>query len=85
MKKLSKRHKLVVNMPYVLLHFLIQENVLELFCNNHVLDKDVHTLKVSIDSYIDCAFFWAKTPEGHNFWKHLRSKYHVYLSTLNII
>lgn len=90
MKKLSKRHELVVNMPYVLLHFLIQENMLELFCDNYVLEKVAYAPKYMykekpIELYIACAFYWHKTPEGHNFWRNLNMKYRSYLSTLNII
>lgn len=91
MKKLSKRHELVVNMPYVLLHFLIQENVLELFCDNTLstfCSGDISIFNKK-DSYYDrsCliirAFTWFQTPESHKFWDHIDEKYQMYLSALN--
>ena len=57
--------------------FLIAEGVLEQFEFNVFNDKyyGYEQPDNRIEKYIDTAFFWANTPEKHDFWCDLNEKF----------
>lgn len=69
------KHKLLVYMPYVVLHVLLRNKALDLYCNN--------ARNIKVDSFlrryrscrqpcplmwINDTFWWEDTPEGLEFW-----------------
>ena len=87
MKKLTEQQKvrrqILLNMPYLLLTFLIKERVLSNFLDNTSKYTIFHSINLSYlyirlrDPYmaIECTFAWACTKEGYNFWRGLNNKY----------
>ena len=87
MKKLTEQQKvrrqILLNMPYLLLTFLIKEKVLSNFLDNISKYTISHSINLSYlyirlrDPYmaIKCTFAWACTEEGYDFWKKLNEKY----------
>lgn len=87
MKKLTEQQKIrrqiLLNMPYLLLTFLIKEKVLSNFLDNISEYTISHSINLSYlcirlrDPYmaIECTFTWACTEEGYDFWKKLNEKY----------
>lgn len=73
------KHRLLVDMPYVVLHVLLRNKALDLYCNN--------TLSVKANRFdsrrylcmtyplvwrwIDAAFCWENSPEGMIFWSNI--------------
>lgn len=77
-KKLSNKHHLLVEMPYVVLHVLLKYNALSAWYNNVVSSKPLfwHHVDLTIinqrpERWIDYAFFWSDTPEGPQFWDNI--------------
>lgn len=72
MKELGDKHKLLVDMPYVLLHILLKNNALKLYCNN--VDPSecfyMYIRKCPLEWLIS-AFYWNRTPEGPEFWENI--------------
>lgn len=87
MKKLTEQQKvrrqILLNMPYLLLTFLIKEKVLSNFLDNISKYTISHSINLSYlyirlrDPYmaIECTFAWACTEEKYDFWKKLNEKY----------
>lgn len=87
MKKLTEQQKvrrqILLNMPYLLLTFLIKEKVLSNFLDNISKYTISHSINLSYlyirlrDPYtaIECTFAWVCTEEGYGFWKKLNEKY----------
>lgn len=80
--KNSIRHDVVVNMPYNLTHFLIENKCYSNFVNNVIdytskwnINKQhvLFNLKTIIAFYK--IFRWRDTPEGHEYWSNLCKKY----------
>lgn len=87
MKKLTEQQKvrrqILLNMPYLLLTFLIKEKVLSNFLDNiskYTISYSINLSYLYIrlrDPYmaIECTFAWTCTEEGYDFWKKLNEKY----------
>lgn len=87
MKKLTEQQKvrrqILLNMPYLLLTFLIKEKALSNFLDNISKYTISHSINLSYlyirlrDPYmaIEYAFVWDCTKEGHHFWQKLNNKY----------
>ena len=87
MKKLTEQQKvkrqILLNMPYLLLTFLIKEKALSNFLDNISKYTISHSINLSYlyirlrDPYmaIECTFVWDCTKEGYNFWRELDDKY----------
>jgi hypothetical protein len=78
MKKNSKRHLIVVNMPYLLLVTLIRNKALSFYISNLIINREV-TINYSdnaieffsikpISRILICSFSWSSTKEGYKFW-----------------
>lgn len=80
MKKLTKqqktRRKILFNMPYILLSFLIKEKILKYFLNNC---SKCLSGEVPINGIIG-AFVWNDTEEGQYFWYNINKKYETFLA-----
>lgn len=79
-KKDIDKHKLLVSMPYIVLHVLLRNKALGLYCNN-VLSTDTgfYCAKDWMYSkdplvWIDSAFHWKSSPEGEEFWINIYSQ-----------
>lgn len=74
------RHGIVVNMPYALLHFLIEEEALNLYLNRMVLKTALNEGSRFFKfwaphQYIAAGFTWKTTAEGHGYWYDLHKKW----------
>lgn len=74
------RHAIVVNMPYALLHFLIEEKALNLYLNRIVLKTVLNEVPNFFKywaphNYIMAGFTWKTTAEGHGYWYDLHKKW----------
>lgn len=73
-KELSYKFLLLKHMPYSLLMFLINENLLHAFMQNVESKKLSDVINVMLETIIPGrfvfinAFLWISTPEGHDFW-----------------
>lgn len=83
-KELSKKHYLLVHMPYVVLHVLLKHNALSAWYNNTISSEPFYFLYVNFtflnqqpERWIDYAFFWFETPEKKPFW------YDIYKEIVN--
>lgn len=90
-KSLIERHRVLANMPMLMLLFLIREKALTKFMNNCDKfmtkdDTDVILIKkqcnISIKFYD--YFFWSKTPEGADYWADLSARYWIYAKAKGI-
>ncbi len=88
MENLKFRHELVVDMPYVLLKFLIKEKALGKFVSNNTFEDKwvikgytdaIKKGQVPADRLILAAFVWNETEEGHDFWEDLHQRFEKYL------
>lgn len=76
-KKDTDKHKLLVYMPYVVLHVLLKYNALSAWYNNMLLSSPPFTAYVDFarlhepERWIDYAFLWTETPEGGLFWSYI--------------
>lgn len=90
-KTLSLRHRLIRAMPYVLLHWLIKEQILHLYCNYVIEQESISFIeylerRVPKDVQlllIDSAFTWDDTLEGYDFWYRRSQWFKQYLRTCN--
>ena len=77
------KKKILFNMPYALLSFLIKKKALSSFLNNTSKYAILHNISLHYiyrrlrDPYaaIECTFAWDCTKEGYDFWKGLNDKY----------
>lgn len=82
-KNLTKRHRLLVSMPRLLLLFLIEKKILTKFmdnCDKLMLTSDVNYAcnrrdRASIFDY----FYFIDTEEGADYWNELLFEYRIYL------
>lgn len=71
------KHKLLVYMPYVVLHVLLKNKALGLYCNNALSTKaDFFSSIYYIHSndplvWLNNVFYWEYTPEGLEFWGNI--------------
>lgn len=79
-KKLTSKeykHKLLVYMPYVVLHVLLRNKALGLYCNNALSTKADFFSSIyymySNDPliWLNNAFYWKHSPEGGEFWANI--------------
>lgn len=87
MKKLTEQQKvkrqILLNMPYLLLTFLIKEKVLSNFLDNvskYTISNSINLSYLYIrlrdpNMAIELTFAWVYTEEGYNFWKKLNDEY----------
>lgn len=74
------KHKLLVYMPYVILHILLKNKALGLYCNNALSIKaDFFSSVYYMHSsdpliWLNNVFYWEDTPEGFLFWDHIFSE-----------
>ena len=87
MKELTEQQKIrrqiLLNMPYILLTFLIKEKVLSRFLDE--TSKFTHRCNIDLESAyknlrdpsmaFEYSFIWRYSKEGHNFWEELNNKY----------
>lgn len=81
MKKNSKRHLIVVNMPYLLLITLIRNNALSSYISNLIIKREITTdyndnairfFSIRpISRILICSFPWMYTKEGFKFWEDI--------------
>jgi hypothetical protein len=77
------KRKILFNMPYALLSFLIKEKVLRNFLNNvsmYTLSRNLNLKCVFLKlrdpgQAIECTFIWRCSSEGHYYWHNLNEKY----------
>ena len=76
-KKLSDKHHLLVEMPYIVLHVLLRNKALDLYCNN-ILSTSADFYYVNCYIYnkdplvwLDSAFYWEFSPEVMMFWSNI--------------
>lgn len=79
-KPLSKRHELVVNMPYVLLKLLIEYNALSSYVDNTISFRVSSEIKNFIQrnsgiTIISASFVWDNSKEGRHFWRNIETEY----------
>lgn len=79
-KKNNLRHRIVINMPYLLLETLIRNKALSLYISNLISDRKINTRMVYEDNVTEffsikpisrilmCSFSWNNTKEGYVFW-----------------
>ena len=72
------KHRLLVDMPYVVLHVLLRNKALDLYCNNALSAKancfggEQRYLFMTYPLvWIDAAFCWENSPEGMMFWSNI--------------
>lgn len=71
------KHRLLVDMPYVVLHVLLRNKALGLYCNNILsTSADFYCVNCWIYSkdplvWLDSAFWWEFSPEGMMFWSNI--------------
>lgn len=76
-KKLSDKHHLLVEMPYIVLHVLLRNKALDLYCNNALSVKancfggERYLCMTYPLVWIDAAFCWENSPEGMMFWSNI--------------
>lgn len=88
-KPLSKRHELVVNMPYVLLKLLIERNVLDTYIGATLLFRADEPIKefIARTKKIDilvASFTWCYTKKGWSFWNEINDEYERRLKIASI-
>lgn len=95
-KNLTLRHRLIVAIPYSLLHFLTENNLLHKYCNNVVneckADENDLTIKAIEEGklthpehYFTTVFVWHNTPEGYNYWYRRANWYADYINNLKTL
>ena len=77
-KKNNLRHRIVINMPYLLLETLIRNRALSLYISNLISDRKIITRYEDniteffsikpISRILMCSFSWDDTKEGYVFW-----------------
>lgn len=79
-KKNNLRHRIVINMPYLLLETLIRNKALSLYISNLISDRKINIPVVYEDNITElfsikpisrilmCSFSWNNTKEGYVFW-----------------
>lgn len=81
---MTVNQKLVINMPYHVLHFLIEKKVFKAYMNNfrysrrndgfmskeRVVDRMKRKDLLTFEK-MALSFCWANTPEGYNFWREI--------------
>lgn len=71
------KHKLLVYMPYVILHVLLKNKALGLYCNNVLSTKAdffssiYYTCSNNPLVWLNSAFYWENSPEGMMFWSNI--------------
>lgn len=76
-KELNNKHNLLVNMPYVVLHVLLRNKALDLYCNNalsvkaNCFDGKRYICMTYPLVWLDAAFCWENSPEGMMFWSNI--------------
>ena len=76
-KKLSDKHHLLVEMPYIVLHVLLRNKALDLYCNNALSVKancfggERYLCMTHPLVWIYAAFCWENSPEGMMFWSNI--------------
>ena len=77
MNRKEDKHEVLVNMPYIVLHVLLRNKALDLYCNNALsTSADFYYVNCYIynkDSlvWLDSAFYWEFSPEGMMFWSNI--------------
>lgn len=69
-------------MPYRLLSFLIKHKCLTNYVNNilkypNSRSYNIIRLLVKTEYAISLLFFWAKTPEGYEYWNNVNTLYYL--------
>lgn len=76
-KELTNKHNLLINMPYIVLHVLLRNKALDLYCNNALSIKAKFFSSIyymySNDPliWLNNVFYWEDTPEGREFWANI--------------
>lgn len=76
-KELTNKHNLLINMPYIVLHVLLRNKALDLYCNNALSAKancfggERYLCMTYPLVWIDAAFCWENSPEGMMFWSNI--------------
>lgn len=72
------KHKLLVHMPYVVLHVLLKNKASGLYCNNacninvNLFLRRYHSDRESSPlMWLNDTFWWKYTPEGREFWVNI--------------
>lgn len=88
-KPLSKRHELVVNIPYVLLKLLIERNVLDVYVGATLIFRADEPIKefIAQTKKIDLlivSFTWCYAKKGWSFWNEINEEYERRLKIASI-
>ena len=77
-KKNNLRHRIVINMPYLLLETLIRNKALSLYISNLISGREIRVRYENniteffsikpISRILMCSFSWSNTKEGYTFW-----------------
>lgn len=80
-KKNNVRHRIVINMPYLLLTILIRNNALSSYISNLIVNREITTNYNNnvieffsirpISRILICSFPWMYTKEGFKFWEDI--------------
>lgn len=81
---MTVNQKLVINMPYYVLHFLIEKKVFKAYMNNFRYSKrsdgfiskeeaveKMRRKNISTFDVVALSFCWVNTPEGYIFWREI--------------
>ena len=93
MNKKEIRHYVVCNLSYAVTHALIEtklyskvianivNGIRECNSNHESIERFVKNLNniKYLGRFLNAAFFWAITPEKHDYWDNLAIKYHHYI------
>lgn len=77
MNRKEDKHEVLVNMPYMVLHVLLRNKALDLYCNNalsakaNFLSSIYYTCSNNPLVWLNSAFYWKYTPEGREFWVNI--------------
>lgn len=80
-KENNVRHRIVINMPYLLLTILIRNNALSSYISKLIVNREIttnynnNTIKFfsirPISRILICSFPWMYTKEGFKFWEDI--------------
>lgn len=77
--------------PYYIMlfkRFLENNKIFDIFCNNLKADasEDLDCLfgRTTAPGFISGAFYWYKTPQGHDYWQSINDKW-LYYYELHIV
>lgn len=76
-KELTNKHNLLINMPYIVLHVLLRNKALDLYCNNALSAKancfggERYLCMTYPLIWLNDAFYWEHSPEGREFWANI--------------